>query len=108
MAKKSEKKVATARVADYALLLRPVITEKSAIVGSAGNTFVFEIDPRATKTDLRAAIERIFSVNVRSIRTANHIGKIKRTAKSTGRQIAVKKAYVTLAEGQKIEVVEGL
>jgi large subunit ribosomal protein L23 len=108
MAKKSEKKVSTARVGDYAKLLRPIITEKSAVVGAAGNTFVFEVDPRATKTDVREAIERIFSVNVRAVRTANCLGKVKRTARSIGRQIGVKKAYVTLAEGQKIDVVEGL
>jgi large subunit ribosomal protein L23 len=110
MAKKSAKTapVSTARVSDYAVLIRPIITEKTARVGSETNTVAFEVDPRCTKTDIRSAVERVFSVKVKAVRTSTRIGKMKRTAKSVGRRAGHKKAFVTLQDGHKIEVVEGL
>jgi large subunit ribosomal protein L23 len=97
-----------AKVADYGVLVTPVITEKSASVGANGLTVVFKVDPRASKGDIRGAVERVFSVKVESVRTARFLGKVKRTAKSAGRRAGYKKAYVTLAEGSKIDLVEGL
>lgn len=112
MAKKTQKDVAAtsavASVKDYGILLSPIITEKSAVVGQAGNTLVFKVDPRASKTDIRTAVERIFSVKVEGIRTCTFIGKLKRTARSIGRRAGYKKAYITLAEGSKIDLVEGV
>jgi len=96
------------RVRDYSVLVRPLITEKSSIIGSTSNSVVFVVDRRATKTDIREAVERIFSVKVDSVRTVNVLGKVKRTAKSVGRRAHAKKAYVTLKEGHSINVVEGL
>jgi large subunit ribosomal protein L23 len=90
------------------VLLSPVITEKSATVGASGRTVSFRVDPRASKEDIRGAIERVFSVKVEGVRTARFIGKTKRTAKGVGKRAGFKKAYVTLAEGSKIDLVEGL
>ena len=84
--KKSEKKLFSrqakagsgepARISDYSVLRSPVITEKSSLAGSQsssgpGSTLVFRVDPRSTKDDIRAAIERVFQVNVVKVRTVN-------------------------------------
>ena len=103
----TEKK--NARVKDYASILTPVITEKSSQLGSATKTtVVFKVHKNATKPDIKEAVERVFNVKVDGIRTVNVIGKAKRTAKSSGFRSNTRKAYVTLKEGQKISVVEGL
>ena len=106
----AKKKVATAqaKVKDYGILLAPVITEKSASAGVAGQTVAFRVDPRASKEDIRGAVERVFSVRVDGVRTCRFIGKMKRTAKGSTRRAGFKKAYVTLKEGHKIDLVEGL
>jgi large subunit ribosomal protein L23 len=96
-----------ASVKDYSVIVSPVITEKGA-ANEGSNTVVFRVDPRATKTDIRGAVERVFSVTVRSVRTATFAGKEKRTARSIGRRAGYKKAYVSLAEGSKIDLVEGV
>lgn len=93
---------------DYSVLLSPIVTEKSSFVGGQGNVLVFRVQRSATKTDIRQAVERIFKVNVEGVRTCNYLGKPKRTARSTGRRTGFKKAYITLREGQTINVVEGL
>lgn len=112
--KKSAKKTTTkaakpsnAHVADYGILSRPLITEKST-AANAENTYVFYVNPRATKTEIRGAVERVFSVQVSSVRTANSMGKIKRIGRSIGRRAKTKKAYVTLKEGSSIQLVEGV
>jgi large subunit ribosomal protein L23 len=107
MAKKKEK-VTGASVKDYAILLSPVISEKSAMVGDSGRTVTFRVDPRATKEDIRGAVERVFSVKVDGVRTCTFLGKTKRTMKGLGRRAGYKKAYVTLVQGSKIDLVEGL
>jgi large subunit ribosomal protein L23 len=107
MAKKKVKTEA-ARVADYGIILSPVISEKSAMVGASGQTVTFRVDPRASKTEIRGAVERVFSVKVDAIRTCRFIGKLKRTVTGVGKRAGYKKAYVTLAEGSKIDLVEGL
>lgn len=107
MAKKKQN-IAAAKVKDYATLLAPVITEKSALVGAAGQTVTVRVDPRATKDEIRGAVERIFSVKVEAVRTCNFIGKTKRTMRGVGKRAGYKKAYVTLVEGSKIDLVEGL
>ena len=106
----AKKKVApaTAKVGDYAILLSPVITEKSALVGANGRTVSFRVDPRASKEDIRGAVERVFSVKVEGIRTCRFMGKTKRTMRGLGKRAGFKKAYVTLVQGSKIDLVEGL
>lgn len=107
MAKDKKEKLAS--VADYATLLKPVITEKSSLVGSSqGGGVVFRVDRRATKTDVKHAVERIFNVEVDKVRTVSYLGKMKRTARTVGRRVNFKKAYVTLKPGFSIDLVEGV
>ncbi len=108
MVKKVSAKTSNARVADFGLLQSPIITEKSAAVGENGLTVVFKVDPRASKEDIRGAVERVFAVKVSSVRTCTFMGKLKRTQRSLGKRAGYKKAYVTLVEGNKIDLVEGL
>jgi large subunit ribosomal protein L23 len=96
------------RVSDYRLLERPVITEKSSIIGGAGTCLGFFVDPRVTKTEIKEAVERAFQVKVAGVRTMNTMGKRKRTTGRVGRTAKRKKAYVTLQEGYSIDLVEGL
>lgn len=100
--------VRAAGLRDYEVVLAPVITEKSASVGSAGRVVTLRVDPRATKEEIRGAVERIFSVKVDAVRTCRYVGKVKRTARSVGRRAGYKKAIVTLAEGSKIDLIEGV
>lgn len=101
-------KVEKATPSDYAMLLRPFITEKSSNMGNEGNTVVFEVPKTATKTDIKGAVERVFAVSVQSIRTVNYLGKVKRTMRSIGRRAGYKKAFITLKTGQKISLIEGI
>lgn len=106
LAKGSEKK--TPSVRDYSMIHSPLVTEKSSLVGMSGSRVVFKVDRRASKTEIRAAVERVFKVQVAKVHTLNMQGKAKKTAKSQGRRAHYKKAYVTLKEGQSIDIVEGL
>ena len=92
----------------YQILRRPRITEKAAISGSESNSAVFEVHPRATKTEIKNAVERIFDVKVKAVRTLRYKGKLKRVGKRVGRQRDWKKAYVSLREGDSIDFIEGL
>jgi len=105
--KKSAAKVveSSARIADYGILIRPIITEKTT---GSPNLVGFLVNPRASKTEIRAAVERVFNVKVARVNTCNTLGKIKRTSRSSGRRAETRKAYVTLVEGSKIELVEGV
>ena len=85
----------------------PVITEKGTLVNELGNQVVFRVDPRANKIEIRQAIERLFKVKVEKVRTSQVLGKMRRVGKSMGRRSDWKKAYVTLAEGARIEFFEG-
>ena len=106
MAKKT-KQTQKATAKDHSILLAPVVTEKTSLIGEGGNTVVFRVQRKASKEEIRGAVERIFGKNVLSIRTANYLGKPKRRARDVGRTAAYKKAFVTLKAGQTIEVVEG-
>lgn len=97
-----------ASLASYSVLLAPRITEKSSLVSAESNTIVFEVDPRSDKTQIKEAVEKIYKVKVQSVRTSNLLGKVKRARTSTGRRSSVKKAYVSLAPGNTIDVVEGV
>lgn len=85
------------------ILKAPVITEKSQIAKSEGK-YVFKVDPKANKIEIKDAIEKIFNVKVQSIRTLNAIPKKKRVGRYTGLTNRYKKAIVTLAEGQTIDL----
>ena len=85
------------------IIKAPVITEKSEIAREAGK-FTFKVDPRANKLEIKEAIEKIFNVKVTSIRTINVKPKKRRVGRYSGFTNRAKKAIVTLAEGQTIDL----
>lgn len=91
----------------YDVIVSPVITEKSTLA-SESNQVVFNVAPGASKTDIKAAVEGLFGVKVKAVNTLVRKGKVKRFKGRAGRQSDVKKAVVTLAEGQSIDVATGL
>ena len=91
----------------YDIILSPVITEK-ATVASELNKVVFEVRKDATKDEIKAAVERLFEVKVTGVNTLIRKGKVKSFRGIRGRQSDVKKAIVTLAEGDRIDVTTGL
>ncbi len=82
----------------------PVITEKAANLGQQRAQYVFKVDPRANKTEIKQAIEKLFKVKVQEIRTLNVKPKKRRVGRYAGLTNRSKKAIVTLAEGQTIEL----
>jgi len=89
-------------MADETVLIRPVITEKSARLARE-NQYVFLISPDANKIQVADAVERIFKVKVTGIRVMNREGKRKRRGAHWHRRQATKRAIVTLAKGQTID-----
>lgn len=92
----------------YQVIQAPLITEKGTFVSEHGNQVVFKVDRRANKVEIRRAVEAIFKVKVEEVRTVNVLGKVRRVKKSVGRRPDWKKAYVTLAEGQRIDFFEAV
>ena len=90
----------------YSVIKKPLITEKSTIARDDANKYVFKVDRRANKIEIEKAVEKLFKVKVVNVRTMNMEGKKKRTGKVMGRKSDWKKAIVTLAPGQSIEVFE--
>ena len=91
----------------YDVIVSPAITEKSTMA-SEQNQVVFNVAKKATKPEIKAAIEALFSVKVTAVNTLVRKGKVKRFRGTVGRQGDVKKAIVTLADGQSIDVATGL
>ncbi|MBI1682639.1 MULTISPECIES: 50S ribosomal protein L23 [Caulobacter] len=96
---------ATAR--HYDTILSPVITEKSTLLSEL-NKVVFKVAADATKDEIAAAVEELFKVKVTKVNTLVTKGKTKRFRGIVGRRSDVKKAIVTLAEGQSIDITTGL
>ena len=93
---------------DYKIIREPIITEKSALIGGAGNVVAFRVDMRASKTEIAGAVERLFNVEVDKVRTSNFLGKLKKVTRASGRRASFKKAYVTLKPGFQIDLMEGV
>jgi large subunit ribosomal protein L23 len=94
-------------VRHYDVVVAPVITEKATLL-SEQNKVVFQVAADATKDEIAAAVEALFKVNVTKVNTLNVKGKTKRFRGIVGRRSDVKKAVVTLAEGQSIDITTGL
>ncbi|MBW2630214.1 MAG: 50S ribosomal protein L23 [Deltaproteobacteria bacterium] len=92
----------------YSVIRKPLVTEKSTIARDEENKHLFEVDRRATKIEIRNAVEKIFKVQVVNVHTMNMTGKKKRLGRITGRRRNWKKAVITLAPGGSIEVYEGV
>jgi large subunit ribosomal protein L23 len=91
----------------YDLILRPVISEK-ATLGSEHNQVTFRVPMDATKPQIQSAVESLFDVKVKAVNTLRVKGKVKRFRGRRGRTPDYKKAVVTLAEGQSIDVTTGI
>ncbi len=93
----------------HKILLTPRVTEKSATVGSTGSAMVFNVHPKANKIEIKSAVEQVFDVKVAKVRTlvAPRAGKQKRGSLLSSKG-AHKKAYVTLKEGNSLDIIEGL
>jgi large subunit ribosomal protein L23 len=94
-------------VRNYDTILAPVITEKATLL-SEQNKVVFRVAGDASKDEIAAAVEALFKVNVTKVNTINVKGKTKRFRGRPGRRSDVKKAIVTLADGQSIDITTGL
>jgi len=91
----------------HMIIKAPLITEKGTFVSEKAGQVVFKVDAAASKHDIRRAVEELFGVSVEAVRTVNYLGKVrKRFGRTIGRAAGWKKAYVTLAEGQQLDLLE--
>ena len=88
------------------VIIRPVVSEKSYGLMDEG-TYTFEVHPSANKTEIKQAVEDIFGVKVRKVNTLNRKGKAKRFGLVMGQRRSSKRAIVSLAEGEEIDIFSG-
>lgn len=86
------------------IILSPVVSEKSYLMIEHANTYTFLVDPRSNKTEVKQAIQQIFGVKVLRVNTQNRKGKRKRTRYVLSKRKDTKRALVTLAPGDSIEL----
>ena len=89
----------------YEVIRAPRVSEKTARLQEVSNQYAFEVAKDATKSDIKVAIEQIFGVNVKAVNVVNVKGKSKAFKFRQGRRGDWRKAYVTLADGQSIDVM---
>jgi large subunit ribosomal protein L23 len=99
--------MAEVQTRDYDVILAPVITEKSTLVAEE-NKVIFRVPLGATKDDIKRAVEGLFKVDVTKVNTLRVKGKTKRFRGRLGRRSDIKKAIVTLKEGQSVDITTGL
>ncbi len=87
------------------VIIRPVVSEKS-YAGLELNTYTFLVDPRANKTEIKEAVQAIWNVRVTAVNTLRRQGKVKRRGYTVGKRAEQKRAIVTLAQGDSIEIFE--
>lgn len=92
----------------YAVIRRPIITEKGNLQKELGNKVTFEVHPDANKKEIKAAVEKIFKVRVLDVNSLNQRGKNKRVGRFIGKRPNWKKAIVTLGPDDQIEFFEGI
>ena len=88
-------------------IVRPIVTEASSVAYQDRGEYHFEVHPAANKQEIKQAIQQLFGVKVTGVWTSNHRGKDKRVGQNVGRKAHWKRAIVTLAEGDRIEIFEG-
>ena len=91
----------------YEVLLSPRMTEKSTKIGESSNQYVFKVTTDSNKKEIKDAVEKLFEVNVESVRIVNVKGKSKSFKLRTGKRNDWKKAYVRVQEGQVIDFLSG-
>ena len=97
------------------LLIRPIMSEKSTQLSESLNKYVFQVDKKANKLEIKKAVEERFNVKVKKVATLNQRGKLKNTSMRSGGRVirtsgyrsGYKKAIVTLMEGQNIDLIGG-
>jgi large subunit ribosomal protein L23 len=89
------------------ILIRPIVTEKSTTYLGTDQTYAFEVGLAANKVQVKRAIEKFYDVSVANVRTIVVRGKVKRFGRHNAKRSNWKKAYVTLAEGDSINLYEG-
>jgi len=107
MSRQSAKNVKMSEIQAYDLIRSPMVTEKSTM-GSEHNQVTFRVPLSATKPEIRAAVETVFKVKVKAVNTLRQKGKTKQFRGKKGRRPDFKKAIVSLAEGQTIDVTSGI
>ena len=90
------------------VIIRPVVTEASTELADERGAYTFIVAKDANKLEIRNAVSKLFGVTVKSVRTMNYRGKVRRLGRNVGRRPDYKKAVVTLAEGERIDVYEGI
>ncbi len=90
------------------ILKSPMITEKSATMNEKQNRYGFKVDLKANKNQIKQAVEKLYDVKVLNVKTSILPGKVKRAGKSVKKTSKVKKAFVQLEQGQKIEFFKGI
>ena len=86
------------------VLVAPVVSEKATMVAEKSNAVTFKVLQDSTKTEIKAAVQLMFKVDVQAVAVVNTKGKTKRFGKSVGRRDNVRKAYVTLKPGQELNI----
>ena len=89
------------------IIISPLVTEKSTIQREGQNQYSFKVNKKANKIEIKGAVERLFKVKVREVRTATVRGKVKRLGRRFGKRPDWKKAIVTVKEGDRIDFFEG-
>ena len=93
----------------YEILRKPIVTEKSLDVKERHRTLCFQVDPEATKIEIKEAVQAVFKVKVASVHTSGYLGKMRRRGRTFGFRPDWKKAYVKLKPGEKVpEYVENV
>ena len=90
----------------YSVLLAPIVSEKSTMIGEKNEQVAFRVKHDATKPEVKAAVELLFKVQVESVQVLNRKGKVKRFGRFVGRRRNERKAYVSLKDGQEIDFAE--
>jgi large subunit ribosomal protein L23 len=90
----------------YSVIKRQIVTEK-AHIGITANKYTFEVAPKATKYDVKKALEALYGVTVEKVNIINQVGKVKRFKGRIGKRSDVKKAIVTLSNESKLDLVGG-
>jgi large subunit ribosomal protein L23 len=107
MSARREKPVSVTQFKAYELITAPMVTEKSTL-GSEHNQVTFRVPLTATKPEIKLAVEQLFKVKVTAVNTLRQKGKVKRFRGRIGKRSDFKKAIVSLAEGESIDVTTGI
>ena len=92
----------------YKVIRKPIITERGTDLREKYNKVIFSVDVTANKREVKKSVERLFKVSVLKVNIMNQNGKVKRHGKNSGRRPDWKKAVITLKEGDKIDLLEGV